>query len=193
MLLWTVIWLSAKYKPSGYWYFAVQAFPDTLVIHACNSWWFCMIGDWWSFGVVIWSGDWEWWLGVVMMLEVRRNSVIYISGGMAELRLWISYPAFLAWRIFSVFGILGMANIPIYRRLPTYQSPSNHSYPSSQFYPPSFSKLLATHQAFHSSPFCELFIDPVFRAWLLRRFALIPFPEFSLFLGLDILPGRLVV
>jgi len=92
--------------------------------------------------------------------------VIYISGGIAELRLWISYPAFLAWRIFGVFGILGMANIPIYRRLPTYQSPSSHSHPSSQFYSPSFPKLLAAHQAFYgslcpSSPFCKLFIHPV--------------------------------
>ena len=65
-----------------------------------------------------------------------------------------------------ISGILGMANIPIYRRLSTYQSPSNHSHPSSQFYPPSFPKLLAAHQPVHgslypSSPFCELFINPV--------------------------------
>jgi len=62
--------------------------------------------------------------------------------------------------------ILGMVNFPIYQRLPTYGSSSNHSQPSSQFYPPSFSKLLAAHQAFHgslysSSPFCQLFIHPV--------------------------------
>jgi len=111
--------------------------------------------------------------------------MIYISGGMAELRLWISYPAFLAWRICGVFGILGMVNIRCIRHSwhgeysyiseafppsnhshPTYQSPSNHSHPSSQFYPPSSPKLLATRQAFHdslcpSSPFCELFIHPV--------------------------------
>ena len=30
--------------------------------------------------------------------------MIYISGGMTELRLWISYPRFLAWRVFLYIG-----------------------------------------------------------------------------------------
>ena len=81
MLLWTVICLSAKYKPSGYWYFAVQALTDTLVMHACNSWWFFMIENWWSFEMVIESGDdvggWEelgdiyiWWDGRTQAMDL---------------------------------------------------------------------------------------------------------------------------
>jgi len=66
--------------------------------------------------------------------------VIYISGGMAELRLWISYPAFLARRIFGVSGILGMANIRCIR----------HSWHGEYSYISEVSHLSITIQSFSS-------------------------------------------